>query len=609
MRKKNGRGTQARARITPGSALSGFRGALTFIFILSGVVNILALTGAFYMLQIYDRTLASQSIPTLLALSALAIGLYLFQGVLDVLRSQILVRLGAKIDVELSPLAHKVTIDMPRFGFSTTEAIERGRDVDTLRGFFGSQGPIALFDLPWMPIYLGFVYLLHPWLGTAVLAGALIMACLTLTTEVLTRRLSQVTQQAGIARQTIADSHARNSDVLHAMGFAGRAVERYNAANAEHISLQTRTNDITGTFSGVSKVLRMILQSAVLGLGAYLTIMGELSAGAIIAASVASARALAPVDMAIGQWKNIVAARRSYQRLGDTLSTLDDAPEPVKLPPPTRNLKVERITVATPSTGTVVVGDISLELSAGEALGLIGPTGGGKSSLAKAITGVWPIVRGAVRLDDAEVEQWAPDDLGKHIGYLPQEVCLLDGTIAENISRFALNPPSGDILAAAKAAGVHEMIVRLPQGYQTELGPQGTALSAGQRQRIGLARALYGNPFLIVLDEPNSNLDVEGDAALTEAIRATKARGGIAIIIAHRPSALTAVDKVGVIQNGKLAAYGSKDEIIHGQQPKRQAAHADPSIVAPAAEVASAVSGNQATRKQGGKEWPIHQAS
>lgn len=611
MRNKNGSGSQSKSRMTPGAALSGFRGAIIFIFILSGVVNVLALTGAFYMLQIYDRTLASQSVPTLLALSALAIGLYLFQGVLDVLRSQILVRLGAKVDVELSPLAHKVAIDMPRFGFSTTEANERGRDVDTLRGFLGSQGPIALFDLPWMPIYLAFVYLLHPWLGVAVLAGAIVLACLTLITEILTRSLSQATHQAGIARQTLADSHTRNSEVLHAMGFAGRAVDRFTTANAEHISLQTRANDITGTFAGISKVLRMMLQSAVLGLGAYLTIMGDLSAGAIIAASVAAARALAPIDMAIGQWKNIVSARRSYQRLGDTLSTLEDAPVAIQLPAPARNVKVERITVATPSTGSVVLGDISLELNAGEALGLIGPTGGGKSSLAKAITGVWPLVRGAVRLDDADVEQWAPEELGKHIGYLPQEVCLLDGTIAENISRFAKNPESASILAAARAAGVHELIVRLPQGYQTQLGPHGTALSAGQRQRIGLARALFGNPFLVVLDEPNSNLDVEGDAALTESIRNIKARGGIVIVIAHRPSALTCVDKVGVIQNGKLAAFGTKEEIIYGQKAQKppSPAQAPAGSPEPAPAAAPAAATSAAGNKKGGKAWPIHQAS
>lgn len=577
--KSKGKGTN-RTRTTPADAMQGFRGIALFLFALSGVINILALTGAFYMLQIYDRTLASQSIPTLLALSMLAIGLYMFQGILDVLRSQILVRMGARVDLQLAPLAHKVTIDMPRFGFSTTEAMERGRDVDTLRQFLGGQGPIALFDLPWMPVYLVFCYMLHPWLGVAVLGGALILAALTLLTEILTRRLANATHQAAIARQTMADTHARNAEVIRAMGFSGRAVERFTAANAEHIKLQTRTNDIAGTLTGLSKVLRMMLQSAVLGLGAYLTIKGELSAGAIIAASVASARALAPVDQAIAQWKNVVAARRSYARLGDTLSAIEDAGSEIELPPPTASLKAEKVTIATPTNGTIVMSDVGFELSAGQALGLIGPTGSGKSSLAKGLTGVWPLVRGAVRLDNAELQQWPVDALGRHIGYLPQEVALLEGTIAQNICRFDPSVDSKRILAAAKSAGVHEMIVRLPNGYQTELGPNGTLLSSGQRQRIGLARALYDEPFLVVLDEPNSNLDAEGEAALSDAIKGIRQRGGIAIVIAHRPSALASVDMVGIVQSGKMTAFGPKDEVLKANiaSPKSNVARVKPAV-------------------------------
>ncbi len=520
------------------------------------------------MLQIYDRALTSQSIPTLLALSSLAIGLYLFQGFLDVTRSQILVRLGAKLDHQLAPLAHKVVIDMPRYGFSTAESMERGRDVDTLRHFFASPGPLALFDLPWMPLYLVFVYFLHPWLGILTLGGAIILAALTLLTEILVRRHSSTTQQAAVTRAAMADSHARNADVIRAMGFSGRAVARFNKVNSEHLLLQTKTNDIAGSFSGISKVLRMMLQSAVLGLGAYLTIMGDLTAGAIIAASVAAARALAPVDLAISQWKNVVGARRSYRRLGETLTALDEAPILVKLAPPMRSLKIEKITIAAPSSGSIVISDVSLELKAGQAVGVIGPSASGKSSLARGITGVWPLVRGSVRLDDAELDQWPADTLGQHVGYLPQEVALLDATIAENICRLDPEPNGEKILAAAQAASVHEMIVRMPDGYQTTLGPNGTALSAGQRQRIALARALYDDPFLIVLDEPNSNLDADGDAASTQAIQGVRDRGGIAIVIAHRPSALVAVDMIGVIQNGKLAAFGPKEEIF--QDPAKQ---------------------------------------
>lgn len=559
-------GTQ-RKRQKPGfpdpvNRIGSYRGIGIFLLVLSGVINVLALTGAFYMLQIYDRALPSGSVPTLIALSALAIGFYVFQGVFDILRSQILVRLGARLDNKLAPLAHEVVIEMTRYGYSTSEALERGRDVDTVRGFLASQAPMALFDLPWMPLFLAFVYLLHPWLGLLTLAGALVLCGLTIATEIMTRRTSREMHQAAVTRNTIADSHARNADILKAMGFGGRAVARFEKANARHLQIQTRTSDVSGSFGGLAKVLRMMLQSAILGLGAFLTIKGELSAGAIIACSVASARALAPVDLAIGNWKVIAAARRSFRRLEQTLASIDDESKVLDLPKPSRSLKVENITVVAPGTGAVLLSEFSFELKAGQALGLIGPSGGGKTSLAKGIVGVWPLLRGSVRLDDADLDQFRADTLGSSIGYLPQDVSLLDGTIAENVSRFDREPDARKIVAAAQAAGVHELIVRLPEGYQTELGPSGMALSAGQRQRIGLARALYGDPFLVVLDEPNSNLDNEGEAALSEALVKIKERGGIVIVIAHRPRALFAVDTVGVVQAGKLVALGPKEEIL-----------------------------------------------
>jgi len=542
----------------------GFRGVFVFLFAMSGIINILALTGAFYMLQIYDRALASGSVPTLLALSILAIGLYFFQGLFDIIRAQILVRVGARLDRKIAPMAHQVAIDMPRFGFSTAEALERGRDVDTVRSFLGSQGPIALFDLPWMPLFLAFVYVLHPLLGALTIGGAFVLTMLTVVTELLTRRLASVSHAATVTRNAIADSNARNAEILKAMGFASRAVARFNQANDEHLELQTRTNDISGTFGAISRVLRMILQSAVLGLGALLTIQGELTAGAIIAASVASARALAPVDLAIGNWKNVVSARSAFQRLKETVVALSQAGEPMPLPAPCRSLKVENITVAAPGSGRVLLSDISFELLAGQAVGVIGPSGGGKTTLAKALTGIWPVLRGSVRLDDADLHQWSDEALGAFIGYLPQEVALLDASIEDNISRFQEKPDARAIVEAARAASVHEMIVRLPDGYRTGLGPLGVSLSGGQRQRIGLARALYGNPFLVVLDEPNSNLDGEGEAALTAAIEGVRQRGGIVVVVAHRPSALAAVDLVAVVQNGRLTAFGPKNEVLSG---------------------------------------------
>jgi ATP-binding cassette subfamily C protein len=554
--------TSAQKRRAAEKLTQGLRGVFLFLFSVSGIINVLALTGSFYMLQIYDRALTSGSVPTLLALSVLAIGLYLFQGLFDVIRSQVLVRVGARLDKRIAPMAHQVAIDMPRFGFSTSEALERGRDVDTVRGFLGGQGPTALFDLPWMPLYLAFVYFLHPLLGALVLGGAVVLTMLTIATEIMTRRLASSTHQAAIERNAIADSNARNAEILKAMGMGSRAVARFDKANAEHLSLQTRTNDISGTFGAISKVLRMVLQSATLGLGAYLTIQGELSAGAIIACSVASARALAPVDQAIGNWKSVVAARTAFQRLKETVIALADLEAPLALPAPKGTLQVERITVAAPDSGRVLLSDVEFQVQAGQALGIIGPSGGGKTTLVRALTGIWPVLRGSVRLDGAELTQWKDEDLGRHVGYLPQDVSLLDGTVAENISRLDAENDSRAIVAAAQAAGIHSMIVRLPDGYRTKLGAQGAALSAGQRQRIGLARALYKDPFLVVMDEPNSNLDGEGEAALTEAIKTVRARGGVALVIAHRPSALVAVDLVAVIQNGRMTAFGPKEEII-----------------------------------------------
>lgn len=547
------------------NVIGWYRGILLFLFLMSGVINVLALTGSFYMLQIYDRALGSQSVETLVGLSVLAIGLYIFQGILDIMRTQILVRMGARIDSNLAPLAHRVAIDMPRFGYSAAEATERGRDVDVLRQFISGQGPIALLDLPWMPLYLVFVYLLHPSLAVLVLAGAVVLGLLTLITELKTRALSFATQKAAVARSILSDSHIRNVEVLRAMGITGRSVARFDVANREHLALQMQASDISGTFSGISKVLRMVLQSAVLGFGAYLVIRGELSAGSIIAASVASARALSPIDMVIGQWKGFVAARRSYHRLSETIAGMDNANSLVKLPAPTDSLKIEKVTVAAPGSGIVVLNDVSFELQAGQALGLIGQSGSGKSSFARAVTGVWPLVRGSIRLDNAELNQWDGDELGSHIGYLPQDVLLLDGTIGENICRFDPEAHGSDIIAAAEAAGVHELILRMDKGYETRLGAQGTALSAGQRQRVALARALYGSPFLVVLDEPNSNLDSDGEAALTQAIRSLRQRGSIVVVIAHRPSALAAVDIVGVMQSGKLVAFGPKDEVLAKQ--------------------------------------------
>lgn len=538
------------------------------LFAISGVISVLALTGSFYMLQVYDRALTSGSVQTLVFLSVLALALYLVQGGFDTIRSQVLVRIGARLDRRLAPLSHRVAIDMPRYGFSPAEALERSRSVDTLRNFLGSQAPGAIFDLPFVPIFLVFVYLLHPILGAVTLGGLVALALLTVLAEVKSRDLAKSAQRALVLRNTISESNTRNSEVLIAMGATARAVDRFTAANHDHLALNTRASDITGTMAAMSRVLRMLLQSGLLGLGAYLTIKGELSAGAIIAVSVASGRAMAPVDQIIANWKGIAQARQAWGQLRDTLVALSAEKQPVMLPTPRKSLRVENVTVASPANGRVLLSDVSFELQAGQALAVIGPSGGGKSTLIRALAGVWPVLRGSIRYDDVDLSQWDPARMGEVIGYLPQEVGLLNGTVRDNISRFDPNRDSDGIYKAAVAANVHKMITQLPDGYDTEVGALGTALSAGQRQRIGLARALYQDPFVVLLDEPNASLDAAGERALNDTIKAIRARGGIAVVVAHRPSVLAAVDMVAAIHAGKLAAFGTKEEVLGNREGK-----------------------------------------
>ncbi|PZX56434.1 ATP-binding cassette subfamily C protein [Cereibacter changlensis] len=532
------------------------------LFGISGLINILALTGAIYMMQVYDRALTSGSLNTLLALSILALGLYLFQGGFDAIRAQIMVRIGARLDKRLAPLAHRVAVDMPRFGFSTTEALERGRNVDTLRGFLTSGAPPALFDLPWMPVFLLFVYALHPLLGAITLCGAVVLSILTVVAEIRSRDLTQSSQQAMVQRNITAESNARAADALVSMGLVDRAVRRFETANAEALALQTRGADVNATISSISRVLRMILQSALLGVGAFLTIGGHMSAGAIMAVSVAAGRALAPIDQVIGNWRGILGARNAWVQLRETLGAMPEERSYLTLPKPQASLKVEGLTVASPANGRVLLSDISFELSAGQALAVIGPSGGGKSTLLRALAGVWPALRGTVRFDGTALNHWEPARMGELVGYLPQEVNLFNASILDNIARLSEQRDSAAIHAASAAAGVHGMISSMPEGYDTQVGSHGSALSAGQRQRIGLARALYGQPFVVMLDEPNSALDAMGEKALNETIRDIRARGGIVIVVAHRPNVLSAVDMLAIVQGGRMIAFGPRDEVL-----------------------------------------------
>ena len=548
------------------STVRSAAGALSHIvatlFLVSGVVNVLALTGSFYMLQVYDRILTSHSVPTLVALSFLAAILFLFQGGLEVLRGQVLVRLASRMDRRLTPLAHDAVMRLRSVTGAQGNAVQPIRDVDAIRTFLSGQGPVAFLDMPWMPLYLGFVFILHPVLGCVTVFGALFLIGLTVLTERLVRAPGEATMTVSRKRWAIAEATDRNAEALQAMGFGGRFSRRLDVVNAEHIASNERLSDLVGGFSSVSRIFRLMLQSALLGVGSYLTIKGEMTAGAIIACSIAASRALAPIEVAIANWRGFVAARQSAHRLETVFVSLPQRSKPLLLQPPTSGLSLEGLAVAVPGTQTVTLSNITFAVKAGSVVAVIGPSAAGKSTLARAITGVWPLARGAVRLDGATHASWSPEELGKHIGYLPQDVQLFDGTITENIARFEENPDSLKVIAASQMACVHEMVLRLPNGYETRIGPGGSVLSAGQRQRIALARALYGNPFLVVLDEPNSNLDSDGEAALIKAIEGVKARGGIVIVIAHRPSVLGAADTVAVIGGGQLTAIGPKDEIL-----------------------------------------------
>lgn len=533
----------------------------------SGVINLLALTGSFYMLQVYDRVLPSNSVPTLIGLTVLMALLYIANGFLDFIRVRVMARVGVRVDNDVRSSVFRAIRLMPLKFRKAGDGLQPIRDLDTIRGFCSGMGPTALFDLPWVPIYLFIVFLLHPVLGLFALFGAIVLVTLTLLTEQQTRAPTLSAVSSASERFAFGEETRRNAEVIQALGLGDRMLARWESLTARHVADQMIANDAATGIGSISKVMRLFLQSGILGLGAWLVIQGEVSAGTIVAASIIMARALAPIETAIAHWRGFVAARQSYVRLTKMFALMNiggDDPEFVALPKPSAMLSVKNLAIAAPGERHPVIQGINFSLAAGEGLGIIGPSASGKSTLARALTGIWQPTSpsGSVRLDGAALDQWSPEELGRHIGYLPQEIALFAGTVSENISRFDPDATSDLIVKAAEAAGVHDMIVNLPDGYQTKIGEGGMGLSAGQRQRIALARALYGDPFLVVLDEPNSNLDTAGDNALTAAIRSVRARGGIAIVIAHRPSALAAVDKVMAMTRGQIAGFGPKAEVL-----------------------------------------------
>lgn len=545
----------------------------------SGLMNILMLTSPLFMLQVYDRVLPSHSMPTLVGLLVLATVLTGFLGLLEVLRARILTRIGLYIDQVLTTRVFSLLLQREQRAGPRNNGDQCVRDLDTLRGFASGGALTALFDLPWMTIYVAVCFMFHPLMGWAVLAGVVLLCALAFVTEVVLRQPTERAFEVATSRRVFADTMKRNAGLLQALGMHGVMGAQWSEASLRCRAEQARSADIAGVFGAVMRALRMLLQAALLAIGAYLVINGKASAGVMLAATILTVRALSPVELLIANWKSFIAVRQSFARLAAELSRTPPDADRTPLPPPTRSLSVSGISLLAAGRDAPVLHNVSFTLQAGSALGVIGASGSGKSSLARALVGLWPPARGVLRLDGAEPDQWGIDALGRAIGYLPQDIELLPGTIAQNISRFQPDDPT-KLFAAAEQAAVHDMIVRLPNGYDTQVGEGGALLSGGQRQRIALARALYDDPFLVVLDEPNSNLDSEGEQALTRAIAGVRARGGIAIVIAHRPSALNAVNKLLVLSDGVPTAFGERDEVLRKLSPPQPArAAAAPRVV------------------------------
>ena len=564
-----------------GDALRTCRNAFIGVGVMSCAINVLYLTGSIFMLEVYDRVLPSRSVPTLIGLAILAGGMYLAQGILDLIRGRILGRIGTALDEILNRRVFDAMVRLPLIMGARNEGLQPLRDLDAVRSFLSGMGPGAFFDLPWLPFYLAICFAFHFMIGVTALVGAIILVGLTLATEYMSREPAQQATGLAARRNDLAATSRRNAEVVVAMGMSERLTSRWSAANEKYLAGHQRASDVAGGLGAISKMLRMTLQSAVLGVGAYLVIHQEATAGVIIAGSILSARALAPVDLAIAHWRSFVAARQSWHRLNRLLEQLPERSAQTLLQDPSSRLSVETISIVPPGDQKIIVQEVTFALEAGHGLGIIGPSGSGKSSLVRALVGVWQPARGKVRLDAAALDQWSSDVLGRHVGYLPQDVELFAGTVAQNICRFDPDAISENIIAAAREAGVHEMIVKMTEGYETQVGEQGVSLSAGQAQRVALARALYGEPFLIVLDEPNSNLDTEGDEALTRAVRAARERGAIVVVVAHRPIGIEAVDMLLVLKDGRMQAFGPKDQVL-GQVLQRVAPPAPIKIVSEA---------------------------
>ncbi|CAG0939600.1 Type I secretion system ATP-binding protein PrsD [Gallionellaceae bacterium] len=546
-------------------ALHSFRKTFVSVGAFSLFINLLMLVPAIYMLQVYDRALGSGNPTTLLMLTVLAVGLFALMSMLEWVRSMVLVRVGAQLDLDMNTRVFNATFErnLRRAGQNPAQSLH---DLTSIRQTLTGAGVVALMDAPWMPVYVVVIFMFHPYLGIFALLGALTLVVLAVVNERVSKQPLEEAQKLAIAANTQANNHLRNAEVIDALGMLPAIRGRWFDLHQKLLVQQALASDRAGLLGAVTKFVRISMQSLALGYGALLSIEGQITGGMMIAASILVGRALAPVEMLIGNWKQLVSARGAYLRLSELLKTYPDKVTGMSLPRPAGKLVLENASTAAPGSNVLILKNVSLEINAGEVVAVIGPSASGKSSLARLLVGVWPALSGSVRLDGADVFQWNKAELGPYLGYLPQDIELFDGTVAENIARFG-ELDADKVIAAAQAAGMHDLILKLPKGYDTPLGDGGSALSGGQRQRIGLARALYGDPSLIVLDEPNSNLDDQGEAALVETIRGLKARGRTVVIITHRMTTLATADKILVLHEGTPKIYAPRDKVLAAMVP------------------------------------------
>lgn len=541
-------------------SFDAFRPALLLVALLSVLCNLLLFVGPLYMLQIYDRVLSSRSVETLIALTIIAAFLLFTYGLLDFTRNRILNRAGAKFDKDINGGLFRTALKSA-LATRSTQSQQALRDMETVRDFWTGPTVITLCDAPFAPVFIAVCFLFHPYLGVVALIGSLILFVLALLNEWSTRKSIIEAGRASIGAQHYANASFRNAEVIHALGMQKAIHSQWANQHSDALGWSAQASDRSGLIGSTSKFVRSFLQVAILGAGAFLAIQGEISAGVMIAASIMMGRALQPVEQAVAQWKSLTSARSSWSRLKALFDDIPEEAERIKLPEPKGELKLEGVITGAPGQREPILKGISFELAAGDSLAVIGPSAAGKSTLARVMVGVWPAMKGCVRLDGADLRHWNSEDLGQHIGYLPQDVELFGGTVASNIARCT-EPDSAAVVAAAELAGTHQLIQSLPNGYDTQIGEMGMTLSGGQRQRIGLARAVYGQPKILVLDEPNAHLDSGGESDLARAIRRISERGTTIVIITHRPALLNEVNKVAVMANGELKAFGPSKEVM-----------------------------------------------